>query len=328
MPIQQYYVLPYDRWEGYAAERRRLLTFLSNKVKNVVFLTTDVHATLVNDARFQTLEPGGPRDSGILDVTVGPAATANFGLEIDTETGSMGTGALVDTVAFESAPPTGVGMRCSIVDQFSYGPVKVTSKRPDDYSQGSTASASATQQPCGPFVLSSALIARARAGRAGRSATACRDSLVGHSVATKTWRRRRSTQSRRRHTAGAQEHEQSHHRHGHAQQLGERRCERPLRGVDPGAENRRAGEEHGAGQQKQQRGGSVTEVLAVHEADQWPREQRQDAGQHGGHGQRGPQGAHHLERSTLGLLCGGREHDPGEGVGQLMDDQRELVATE
>ncbi len=34
---------------------------LQQSVKNVIFLTTDVHATLVNDARFQTLEPGGPR---------------------------------------------------------------------------------------------------------------------------------------------------------------------------------------------------------------------------------------------------------------------------
>ena len=63
LPIQQYYVLPYDRWEGYEAERQQVLRELRN-VKNVVFLTTDVHATLVNDARFQTLEPGGPRNSG------------------------------------------------------------------------------------------------------------------------------------------------------------------------------------------------------------------------------------------------------------------------
>ena len=154
MPIQQYYVLPYDRWEGYAAERRRLLTFLSNRVKNVVFLTTDVHATLVNDARFQTLEPGGPRNSGILDVTVGPAATANYGLEIDTETGAPGTGALVDTVAFESAPPTGVGMRCSIVDQFSYGHVKVTSRRLTITPRGIDGKRQRDgDEPCGPFVL-------------------------------------------------------------------------------------------------------------------------------------------------------------------------------
>ena len=82
LPIHQYYVLPYDRWEGYEAERQQMLTFLtSNNVKNVIFLTTDVHATLVNDARFQTLEAGGARDSGIFDYTVGPAATANFELD-------------------------------------------------------------------------------------------------------------------------------------------------------------------------------------------------------------------------------------------------------
>src|SRR5207244_11942096 len=49
VPIQQYYALPYDRWEGYEAERQRLLHFLQdNNVKNVVFLTTDTHANLVN----------------------------------------------------------------------------------------------------------------------------------------------------------------------------------------------------------------------------------------------------------------------------------------
>src|SRR5206468_2931353 len=58
-PIQQFYADPYDRWEGYAAERSRLLRSLK-PVKNVVFLTTDSHANLVNDVRFKTLEPGGP----------------------------------------------------------------------------------------------------------------------------------------------------------------------------------------------------------------------------------------------------------------------------
>ena len=59
-PIQQFYALPYDRWEGYEAERTTLLAFLQRKVRNVVFLTTDTHANMVNDARLQTLEPGGP----------------------------------------------------------------------------------------------------------------------------------------------------------------------------------------------------------------------------------------------------------------------------
>ena len=53
VPIQQYYALPYDRWEGYAAERERLLRFLQANVKNVVFLTTDTHANLVNEVRYE-----------------------------------------------------------------------------------------------------------------------------------------------------------------------------------------------------------------------------------------------------------------------------------
>jgi phosphodiesterase/alkaline phosphatase D-like protein len=128
LPIQQYYILPYDRWEGYEAERQRLLDFLSRNVKNVIFLTTDVHATLVNDARFQTLEDGGARDSGIFDFTVGPAATANFELEIEDVTGP-GTGALVKAAFLDVPPPNGPGMRCSVIDQFAYGQVAVTRTR-------------------------------------------------------------------------------------------------------------------------------------------------------------------------------------------------------
>ena len=128
MPIQQYYVLPYDRWEGFEAERQQLLRELQS-VKNVIFLTTDVHATLVNDARFKTLESGGPENSGIMDVIVGPVATANFALEIDQGTGQQGSGALVDAAFFTPPPPGGVGMQCSILDQFSYGQVKVTSSQ-------------------------------------------------------------------------------------------------------------------------------------------------------------------------------------------------------
>ncbi len=86
LAIQQYYINPYDRWEGFEAERQRVLSELQG-VKNVIFLSTDVHATLINDARFRTLEPGGPRNSGIMDVTVGSAATANFELEMDEHDG-------------------------------------------------------------------------------------------------------------------------------------------------------------------------------------------------------------------------------------------------
>jgi phosphodiesterase/alkaline phosphatase D-like protein len=153
LPIQQFYALPYDRWEGYEAERQQVLRRLQG-VKNVVFLTTDVHSTLVNDARFQTLESGGPRNSGILDVTVGPAATANFAVEIEDATGVAGAGGLLDSFAFESGPPNGVGMRCSIVDQFSYGHVKVTSRRLTITPKGINGRPQRNgAEPCGPFVL-------------------------------------------------------------------------------------------------------------------------------------------------------------------------------
>ena len=153
LPIQQYYVLPYDRWEGYEAERQRVLRALQD-VTNIVFLTTDVHATLVNDARFQTLEPGGPRNSGLLDVTVGSAATANLGLEISDATGVPGAGMLADTAFFEPQPPTGVGMRCSIVDQFSYGQVRVTADRLTITPKGIDGRLQREGgRPCGPFVL-------------------------------------------------------------------------------------------------------------------------------------------------------------------------------
>ena len=153
MPIQQYYVLPYDRWEGFEAERQRVLTELQ-EVKNVIFLTTDVHATLVNDARFQTLESGGARNSGIMDVTVGPVATANFGLEIDNTTGQQGSGAVVDSAFFTPPPPGGVGMQCSVLDQFSYGQVTVTGSRltvtPKDINGQPQMDGA---RPCGPVVL-------------------------------------------------------------------------------------------------------------------------------------------------------------------------------
>ncbi|MGZ8666427.1 MAG: alkaline phosphatase D family protein, partial [Solirubrobacterales bacterium] len=104
VPIQQYYALPYDRWEGYEAERQKLLRFLKNNVENAVFLTTEEHANLVNDARLKTLEAGGPVDSGIMDITTGPIATANYALEVNDAVGGDYAG-LIHDVFFKPAPP-------------------------------------------------------------------------------------------------------------------------------------------------------------------------------------------------------------------------------
>jgi alkaline phosphatase D len=129
VPIQQFYALPYDRWEGYAAERTKLLTFLTQHVKNAVFLTTDVHANLVNDVRFQTLESGGPKNSGIEEFTTGPVATGTFSKEIDNTLGKPGSGQLVTSAFFHPQPPVGVGMQCANTDTFSFGEVSASATK-------------------------------------------------------------------------------------------------------------------------------------------------------------------------------------------------------
>ena len=128
VPIQQYYALPYDRWEGYAAERERLLRFLQQSVKNVVFLTTDTHANLVNEVRSKTLS-GAPESYGIFEVVTGPVATNTFAKEIDSTLGQRGAGTAIGALFFKPAPPNGMGMRCAALDTYSYAQVRVDAKR-------------------------------------------------------------------------------------------------------------------------------------------------------------------------------------------------------
>jgi alkaline phosphatase D len=122
VPIQQYYALPYDRWEGYAAERERLLRFLQANVKNVVFLTTDTHASLVNEVRYRTLG-GTPEGSGMWEVVTGPVATNTFAKEIDGFLGTPGAGTAIGALFFKPPPPQGMGMRCAALDVYSYAQV-------------------------------------------------------------------------------------------------------------------------------------------------------------------------------------------------------------
>jgi alkaline phosphatase D len=129
LPIQQFYIDPYDRWEGYAAERAKLITFLRDNVKGVVFLSADVHANLVNDVRLKTLEDGGPVNSGILEVTTGPAGTDSFKQDINDEADSPAAGDAANALFLRKPPPDGPGIRCSNLDVFSYGQVTVTANK-------------------------------------------------------------------------------------------------------------------------------------------------------------------------------------------------------
>ena len=128
VPIQQYYALPYDRWEGYAFERERLLRYLRDNVENVVFLTTDTHANLVNEIRSRTLS-ASPESHGIWEVVTGPVATNTFTKEIDDFLGQKGAGTAIGALFFKPAPPNGMGMRCAALDTYSYAQVTVTAQR-------------------------------------------------------------------------------------------------------------------------------------------------------------------------------------------------------
>ena len=70
-----------DRFEGYAAERTEILKFINdNKISNVVFVSADIHGTLVNNLTYQTA-PGQPEiATSAFEVVTGPVGyDAPFG---------------------------------------------------------------------------------------------------------------------------------------------------------------------------------------------------------------------------------------------------------
>jgi hypothetical protein len=156
VPIMQLYALPYDRWEGYAAERARLLSLLQARVRNVVFLTTDHHADLVGTA------------SGMHEFVTGPVATRTFAKEIDDDLGRPGSASLVAGAFFKPPPPNGLGLKCAQLDSYSYAQVKVTATRLrvalKDLN-GHTVKDSDGRN-CGPYVLRARRSATRRARRA------------------------------------------------------------------------------------------------------------------------------------------------------------------
>jgi phosphodiesterase/alkaline phosphatase D-like protein len=165
-PIQQFYGLPYDRWEGYAYERVKLLKALENAdVDNLVFLTTDTHAAFANIVRLRTLDgdvapsnaPPNPADTPYNDFIIGPVATKPFWEEIDDTTGRPGSGELLSNVFFKPPPQVGVGMACAQGDQPSYA--EVTVKRGSlsvEYKKDDGSPViDVDGNPCGPYVLTS-----------------------------------------------------------------------------------------------------------------------------------------------------------------------------
>jgi alkaline phosphatase D len=114
--IQQFFALPYDRWEGYAAERAEVLTFIrDNAIKNVSFLTTDEHAVMMNQVfidRFVNPDPIA------YEAVTGPIATFTSQQQII----AFGGAGLV--TKFQAALNL-VGEDCRNLDVDSYAVVSV-----------------------------------------------------------------------------------------------------------------------------------------------------------------------------------------------------------
>jgi hypothetical protein len=102
--MSEFLLLPYDRWEGYPAERSELLNFISdNDIKNVIFLTTDLHGAVVN-----TLE------NGCKEIITGPIARETIGEELE--------GLGVPISVLEGLLP---GIEYYELNTYNYGLVKV-----------------------------------------------------------------------------------------------------------------------------------------------------------------------------------------------------------
>ncbi len=162
-PIQQFYALPYDRWEGYAYERVKLLKALDDaNVDHLAFMTTDTHAAFQNEVNYRTLSgdvapPNAssmatPSPSPYQDFIIGPVGTKNFFGEIDDTTGISGSGMTIANSFFKPI----VGMNCAQGGTNSYAEVTVTaSTLRVDYKDenGDTVKDIDGTTDCGPYVL-------------------------------------------------------------------------------------------------------------------------------------------------------------------------------
>lgn len=129
MPILAHYFNPWDGWQGYNAERLKLLRFLKANVKNVVFLSTDFHANWVNEANITTFpEEGGLEGSGVWDFVSAGVATHLFADEVDEFTERPGTYRLIEEGFLKQAPPNGPGMKCAHGNRYGYAQVTVRAK--------------------------------------------------------------------------------------------------------------------------------------------------------------------------------------------------------
>lgn len=95
-----------DRWQGYAAERTRLLRFIAEEeITNVVFIAADIHGTVVNNLSYQEGMGEAQVPSKAWEIAVGPvAAYPPFGLAMYLTYLELGMLTEADEANYESLP--------------------------------------------------------------------------------------------------------------------------------------------------------------------------------------------------------------------------------
>ena len=119
--IQQTFVLPYDGWEGYGAERSEILNFIrDNQIKNVLFLTADLHLNLMNKVFIDRFTDPTPIS---YEVVTGPIGAETDKARILRTSGPLGpTFVEIRKNLFDG--PGGPGPAdCHNIDSYSYGSV-------------------------------------------------------------------------------------------------------------------------------------------------------------------------------------------------------------
>ncbi len=105
-PIQNLGIYNADSWDGYAAERTELLSFIEAEgIDNVVFVAADIHGTLVNELTYQA-SPFGPQlESSAFEITTGSVAfDAPFGPSVVAAGAALGLLTPEQIAFYESLP--------------------------------------------------------------------------------------------------------------------------------------------------------------------------------------------------------------------------------
>jgi len=114
-PIAELVAQPYDRWEGYRAERDAVVRFIADRaIDNVVFLSTGLQASIISDVRVDLASP-----AVAVEAVAGPIAAETLGAAIARTQGERAI------PVYEQLLQQVARVSCTAFDAYSYGLVEV-----------------------------------------------------------------------------------------------------------------------------------------------------------------------------------------------------------